>query len=76
VTATVNNYNKFVGSLERQVLPSARKLNMLDESKVLPELVPVEEAPREVTAYELVAEITVDDDELAGFDDSIAKRLE
>ncbi|GAB3616537.1 DNA recombination protein RmuC [Okibacterium endophyticum] len=60
VTATVNNYNKFVGSLERQVLPSARKLNMLDESKVLPTLSPAEETAREATAYELVAELAVD----------------
>ena len=55
VKATVNDYNKFVGSLERQVLPSARKLNVLDESKVLGTLEGVEESTRELTAPELVA---------------------
>ncbi|PJJ71526.1 DNA recombination protein RmuC [Diaminobutyricimonas aerilata] len=53
VKATVNDYNKFVGSLERQVLPSARKLNVLDESKVIGAMEGVEETPRELTAYEL-----------------------
>ena len=55
VKATVNDYNKFVGSLERQVLPSARKLNQLDESKVLGALEGVEESPRGLTAPELLA---------------------
>ena len=105
VKATVNDYNKFIGSLERQVLPSARKLNMLDESKVLPTLSAVEETSREITAIELTSEIrevdgartdaparailpagiggdqitadgiTVGEDELANFEDSVAKRL-
>ncbi|WP_150308226.1 DNA recombination protein RmuC [Planctomonas psychrotolerans] len=57
ITGTVNDYNRFVGSLERQVLPSARKLNALDESKVVPELLAVEETTRELTAIELVDEI-------------------
>jgi DNA recombination protein RmuC len=51
----VKDYNSFVGSLERQVLPTARKLGALDESKVLAPLKGIEEAPRELTAYELVA---------------------
>lgn len=55
VKATVNDYNRFVGSLERQVLPSARKLNVLDESKVLGTLEGIEESTRELTAPELVA---------------------
>jgi DNA recombination protein RmuC len=54
IKGAVNDYNKFVGSLERQVLPSARKLNALDESKVIPALQGIEESPRELTAYELV----------------------
>lgn len=52
---SVKDYNAFVGSLERQVLPTARKLGALDESKVLGPLQGIEEAPRELTAYELVA---------------------
>jgi DNA recombination protein RmuC len=57
IESTVKNYNGFVGSLERQVLPSARKLGRLDETKVLAPFPGVEEAPRELTAYELLAEL-------------------
>jgi DNA recombination protein RmuC len=57
IESTVKHYNGFVGSLERQVLPSARKLSVLDESKVLGPQDGVEELPRELTAYELVAEL-------------------
>lgn len=57
IKGTVNDYNKFVGSLERQVLPSARKLNALDESKVIGTLAGLEESPRELTAFELVGEL-------------------
>jgi DNA recombination protein RmuC len=67
IKGTVNDYNKFVGSLERQVLPSARKLNVLDESKVIPQLSGIEESPREITAYELVNEL--DTRGLPGADD-------
>ncbi|WP_213813790.1 DNA recombination protein RmuC [Glaciihabitans sp. dw_435] len=57
IESTVKSYNGFVGSLERQVLPSARKLNKLDESKVLAVVTPIEESPREITAYELLNEL-------------------
>ena len=53
IERSVKDYNAFVGSLERQVLPSARKLSALDESKVLGTLTGIEEAPRELTAFEL-----------------------
>lgn len=53
--ASVKDYNRFVGSLERQVLPSARKLVALDEAKVVPLLDGLEESPRVLTASELVA---------------------
>jgi DNA recombination protein RmuC len=59
IESTVKNYNGFVGSLERQVLPSARKLNVLDESKVLGTHVEIEEFPRDLSAYELVAELEI-----------------
>jgi DNA recombination protein RmuC len=55
IERSVKDYNAFVGSLERQVLPTARKLGALDESKVLAPLKGIEEAPRELTAYELVS---------------------
>lgn len=53
---TVKDYNGFVGSFERQVFPAARKLNALDESKVIGVMSGIEEAPRELTAFELVNE--------------------
>ena len=45
IERSVKDYNAFVGSLERQVLPTARKLGALDESKVLAPLRGIEEAP-------------------------------
>ena len=59
IESTVKNYNGFVGSLERQVLPSARKLNVLDESKVLGTHAEIEELPRDLSAFELVAELEI-----------------
>jgi DNA recombination protein RmuC len=55
IERSVKDYNTFVGSLERQVLPSARRLSQLDESKVLPNLVEIEEQSREISASELTA---------------------
>lgn len=57
IESTVKNYNGFVGSMERQVLPSARKLSRLDESKVLGTSATIEDSPRELSAFELVAEL-------------------
>ena len=54
---SVNDYNRFVGSLERQVLPSARRLSLLDESTVIGVPAPIDETPRDVTAIELVADL-------------------
>ena len=62
IERSVKDYNNFVGSLERQVLPSARRLNALDKSKVLGTLSGIEEAPRELTAFELTTgELTTGD---------------
>jgi len=61
IEGTVRNYNGFVGSMERQVLPTARKLNRLDESKVLGVLPVIEDTPRELSAFELVAELEAAD---------------
>ena len=58
--STVKHYNSFVGSLERQVLPSARKLSVLDESKVLSGHDQIEELPRDLSAFELLAELEID----------------
>jgi DNA recombination protein RmuC len=57
IERSVKDYNTFVGSLERQVLPSARRLSQLDESKVLPPLAEIEEDTREVTSSDLVGAI-------------------
>jgi DNA recombination protein RmuC len=54
IRGTVVDYNRFIGSLERQVLPSARRLSLLDESKVLQEPAPIDDEPRMLTAPELV----------------------
>lgn len=52
-------WNKFAGSLETRVLVTARKLGTLDESKVIPTPRTVEQAPRLLTAPELVpSEVT------------------
>jgi len=56
--AGVTDYNRFVGSLERTVLPSARRLSMLDDSKVLSSPTTVDETPRDITAPELTAALT------------------
>lgn len=53
IERSVKDYNSFVGSLERQVLPSARKLVSLDESRIIGSMTGIEEAPRELTAFEL-----------------------
>lgn len=61
IEATVRDYNKFAGSLERNVLPAARKLNNLDESKVLGTAAVIEEQTKPFTAPELVALPTRDE---------------
>ncbi len=55
----VSGYNKFVGSLESQVLVQARRfedLHVDHEGKELPALTPVESAPRALSRPELVGE--------------------
>jgi len=54
---SVSDYNRFVGSLERQVLPSARRLSMLDEATVLASPSPLDDIPRDLTAVELTSQL-------------------
>ncbi|MCD1571949.1 DNA recombination protein RmuC [Agromyces mediolanus] len=62
IERTVKDYNTFVGSLESRVLPTARKLKALDETKVLATLEGIEESPRELTAYEFTTAIPAERD--------------
>ena len=73
IERSVKDYNTFVGSLERQVLPSARRLSQLDESKVLPHLTEIEEDTREVSSSDLTGVI---EHELAALDQLDAGRAE
>lgn len=67
IDRSVKDYNTFVGSLERQVLPSARRLNKLDESRVLPVLKELNQTPRELTSSDLTAVVEL---ELSGLDET------
>ncbi|MGK2874667.1 MAG: DNA recombination protein RmuC, partial [Nocardioides sp.] len=50
IGATVNNYNKFAGSLEHSLLPAARKLGQADPQTCVAPPTEIEESPRMLTA--------------------------
>lgn len=52
IESTVNHYNKFASSLEQRVLVTARKLDALDESKVIGEPRMIDETPKHLTQNE------------------------
>ncbi len=53
IDATVSSYNQFANSLETRVLVTARKLNALDESKVLGTATTIDTTAKQLTAVEL-----------------------
>jgi DNA recombination protein RmuC len=53
IDSTVASYNQFANSLETRVLVTARKLNMLDESKVIGAAGTIEQSPKPLTAVEM-----------------------
>jgi len=60
LSGTVDNYNKAIGSLERQVLPGARKFHELglQSKKDIPEVTSLEETPR--SASHLLPDADID----------------
>ena len=63
IQRSVKDYNTFTGSLERSVLPAARKLNSADPVSSIPALPEIEEAPRALTSgdFEAVADLGRDE---------------
>ncbi len=59
IEKTVESWNRFAGSLETRVLVTARRLQVLDESAVLPDVATIEKAPRLLTAPEMVDHLDV-----------------
>ena len=53
IDATVSSYNQFANSLETRVLVTARKLNALDESKVIGTATTIETGAKQLTAVEM-----------------------
>ncbi|WP_408899422.1 DNA recombination protein RmuC [Nocardioides sp. R1-1] len=61
---SVKDYNAFTGSLERSVLPAARKLNAADPVTTIPVPKEVEETPKALTSSEFSALADLDREEL------------
>ena len=61
IERSVKAYNQFASSLETRVLVTARRLESLDESKVIPAPRVIEEQPRQLTAAELTEALDAPD---------------
>ena len=57
--STIKSYNAFAGSLESRVLVTARKLDQMDESTVLPRPATIELSPKPLTSgdFEAIADL-------------------
>ncbi|MCH4250407.1 MAG: DNA recombination protein RmuC [Microbacteriaceae bacterium] len=53
IAQTVDNYNRFAGTLEHRVLVTGRKLERIDSAKVIPELTEIDKRPTSLSAPEL-----------------------
>jgi DNA recombination protein RmuC len=72
IETSVNDYNKFVSSLESRVLVTARKLDAVDESKLIPAPREIDEQPRRIVADEFTDLLgDVDRPELEYFDTDV-----
>jgi DNA recombination protein RmuC len=60
IERSVKAYNQFASSLESRVLVTARRLDGLDESKVVPAPRTIDEQPKQLTAAELTDSVTTD----------------
>jgi DNA recombination protein RmuC len=70
IETSVNDYNKFVSSLETRVLVTARKLDAVDESKLIPTPKEIDEQPRRIVADEFIEALSdVERPELELFED-------
>jgi len=59
LTSSVRDYNEFVGTLERSVVPQARKIAKTSPSKTLPSLSELEANVREIANSDLVQQLEV-----------------
>jgi DNA recombination protein RmuC len=59
LTTSVKDYNEFVGTLERSVLPQARKIAKTSPSKVLPSVVELDANVRELTGSDLTQQLSL-----------------
>ncbi|MDO7866804.1 DNA recombination protein RmuC [Nocardioides jiangxiensis] len=62
--SAVNHYNSFASSLESRVLVTARKLDQVDEAKLLPSPTLIEKTPKRIVAADFEALRDVARDEL------------
>ncbi len=64
IERSVKDYNTFSGSLERSVLPAARKLSAAEPLSKLPEPKQIDEAPRALTSGDFAVLADLDREEL------------